>query len=55
MNEAFIWVSGLHFIDNFLLLLARNFSLKLIPHMGPEKKNNNTRCEVVKKNNKIKK
>ena len=25
MNEAFIWLSGLCFIDQFFLLMARNF------------------------------
>ena len=25
MNEAFIWLSGLCFIDNFFILIPRNF------------------------------
>ena len=26
MNEAFIWLSGLRFIDKIFVLMARNFS-----------------------------
>ena len=40
MNEAFIWLSGLCFIDNKKYQWLEFFpelSLKIIPHGGPEK------------------